>query len=258
MMGRLRVAGDSAKSLDGATPDRPSLGRLAGTRSDQLNGFDECNQLQRNRPVGLQVRRVVDAEQSATMPLYFSPLSRGVFSPVADFDIRDLRVFLAIWLSRNRRVITKAEIARTRFTQRPAAGDHASIRPRRYRLQPWHGSGTWCGHHRTHGRGCHHRHRAGAGQRRKRRPGNPRHGGPTRPRRRAVAADRRWTGGEIKPVSLADHRIFRDSQPSPDFGCGVPVAPEQPQPLDDVVCPLHFVVSRPNLPLNTVSGVRAR
>ncbi len=94
----------------------------------------------------------------------------------------------------------------------------------------------------------------GTGQRRQGRAGHPARGGP--PRRSsagAIAADRRWSRRQIQPMRLADHRIFRNTQPPAYLGGRQPLIPKRPQPDNRLFGPLHLVVPPTVQPQDTVS-----
>ena len=69
--------------------------------------------------------------------------SGGVFAAVADLHIGYLDVVLAIRPAGLRRDIAETEVSGARLADRPAAGDHAAIRPWRHRDRPgWRSDGT--------------------------------------------------------------------------------------------------------------------
>jgi hypothetical protein len=172
--------------------------------------------------------------------------SGSVLAAVAQPHVGQLRVVSAVRFPGHRLGVAETETPCARFADRPAAGDHTPIGSRRRRLRTcrW-----WCRRlrrqvhsarsHGLPGRGD----RTGTGERWERRAGNPaRFRARSRAASRSVATDRRGSGRQIKPVRLADDRIFRDTEPPADLGSRVSFIPESPQADNRFLGPLHLVV----------------
>src|SRR5580704_15466773 len=105
---------------------------------------DDCQRgrLSKGASVGWQGARASHPDRSTS--------SGGVLTAVAHFHVSDLHVFLAIWPAWLRRYVAEVELSGTRLADRPAAGDHTSIRSRRRRNRPgwWYGNRTGSVHHR--------------------------------------------------------------------------------------------------------------
>ena len=185
--------------------------------------------------------------------------SGRVFAAVTHLHIRQLRVVGAVRFARFRRIVAEPEGARAGLAERPAAGDNTAIWPRRRRCHTnggRHGDrprrqDRHVGHRRCTACGSD---QPRTGQRRQGRAGHPARGGP--PRRSsagAIAADRRWSRRQIQPMRLADHRIFRNTQPPAYLGGRQPLIPKRPQPDNRLFGPLHLVVPPTVQPQDTVS-----
>jgi hypothetical protein len=158
--------------------------------------------------------------------------SGRVFAAVTHLDVGQLRVVCAIGLSRFRSLVTEPETPRAGLTEGPAAGNDAAIRTRRRwcHADRWRHR-DWPGRQERHVR--HRRptasYRPGTGQRWQRWSGHStRRGSPWRSSARAIAANWRWPRWQIQPMRLADHRIFRNTQPPAYLGGRQPLIPKRP------------------------------
>ena len=78
--------------------------------------------------------------------------SGGVLAAVADFNVGDLHVFLAVRPARLRRHVAEVELSGARLTDRPATGDHPSIRSGRRGNRPRRWDGDCARHCPRYGR----------------------------------------------------------------------------------------------------------